>query len=125
MDSKHHSDRPLGIPGLSRVPASLLAVATLPTHTSGGCICTPNKITRCPPCLRVPSQDAVDQGWLRQGRSFVDSPINISAVLATAAEVASGMAYLHRAGVVHGDLSPYNVLLSRWVGGGGAAVREV
>lgn len=34
-------------------------------------------------------------------------------VMVTAAEVAAGMFTLHKADVVHGDLSPYNVLLTR------------
>jgi len=48
--------------------------------------------------------------------------MNLAAVLATAAEIASGMAHLHRHGVVHGDLSAYNVLLTRWEGGRGVGV---
>jgi serine/threonine protein kinase len=32
------------------------------------------------------------------------APPNILAVLSTAREIASGMAYLHSRGVVHGDL---------------------
>lgn len=33
-------------------------------------------------------------------------------VVVTAAEVAAGMYTLHKADIVHGDLSPYNVLLT-------------
>jgi tRNA A-37 threonylcarbamoyl transferase component Bud32 len=35
-------------------------------------------------------------------------------VLATAAEIASGMALLHSNGIIHGDLSAFNVMLSRY-----------
>jgi serine/threonine-protein kinase RIO1 len=37
---------------------------------------------------------------------------NLPAVLHTALEVARGLAALHAADIVHGDLSAYNVLLS-------------
>jgi serine/threonine protein kinase len=33
-------------------------------------------------------------------------------LLATAAEIAAGMLHLHSQGIIHGDLSAYNVLLS-------------
>jgi serine/threonine protein kinase len=33
-------------------------------------------------------------------------------VLVTAHEIAAAMAYLHDRGIVHGDLSAYNVMLS-------------
>jgi serine/threonine protein kinase len=54
----------------------------------------------------------VDRGWLRQGR-VLDGPVHLPAVVATAAEIASGVAFLHARGIVHGDLSPYNILLRR------------
>eukprot|EP00879_Flechtneria_rotunda_P001352 GHRR01001502.1.p1 GENE.GHRR01001502.1~~GHRR01001502.1.p1 ORF type:complete len:1180 (+),score=462.14 GHRR01001502.1:255-3794(+) len=57
-------------------------------------------------------QDAVERGWLRETRSCVSGEINLMAVLATAAEIASGMALLHDAGIIHGDLSAFNVMLS-------------
>eukprot|EP00883_Tetradesmus_obliquus_P013133 jgi/Sobl393_1/6057/SZX69651.1 len=57
-------------------------------------------------------QDAVERGWLRQSRSCVSGPVNLLAVLATAAEVAGGMALLHSNGIIHGDLSAFNVMLS-------------
>jgi tRNA A-37 threonylcarbamoyl transferase component Bud32 len=69
-------------------------------------------------------QDAVDRGWLRHKRSCKDGPLNLAAVLATVCEIASGLAALHGQGVVHGDLSAFNIMLSRyvvrflWVGGG-------
>jgi tRNA A-37 threonylcarbamoyl transferase component Bud32 len=39
--------------------------------------------------------------------------VHLLAVLATAAEIASGMALLHSNGIIHGDLSAFNVMLSR------------
>lgn len=47
---------------------------------------------------------------MRDGPS---GPVSLAKVVVTAAEVAAGMYTLHKADVVHGDLSPYNVLLSR------------
>jgi tRNA A-37 threonylcarbamoyl transferase component Bud32 len=43
----------------------------------------------------------------------VNGPVNLLAVLATAAEIASGMVLLHSNGIIHGDLSAFNVMLSR------------
>lgn len=48
-------------------------------------------------------QDAVDRG------AFSSDP---TAALLTAREVAAAMAHLHRAGVLHADLSAWNVLLA-------------
>ena len=47
-------------------------------------------------------QDAVERGWFRVAP---DGPPNFSTVLASATELAAGMAYLHSKGMVHGDLS--------------------
>ncbi|KAI8472786.1 MAG: hypothetical protein J3K34DRAFT_519492 [Monoraphidium minutum] len=57
-------------------------------------------------------QDAIDRGWLRDSPSFTTGRPNILAVLTTAREIASGMAYLHSRDIVHGDLSAYNVMLA-------------
>ncbi|WIA09457.1 hypothetical protein OEZ85_008858 [Tetradesmus obliquus] len=54
-------------------------------------------------------QDAVDRGWLREGPA---GPVSTLKLLATAAEIAAGMLHLHSQGIVHGDLSGFNVLLS-------------
>ncbi|GLC36181.1 hypothetical protein PLESTF_001471200 [Pleodorina starrii] len=56
-------------------------------------------------------QEAIDRGWLRTERSALQGGPNLAAVLATAREVASALAYLHAANVVHGDLSGWNVML--------------
>jgi serine/threonine protein kinase len=66
-------------------------------------------------CDRGSLMDAVERGWFREQRSCVSGPVSLLAVLATAAEVAAGMACLHSAAIVHGDLSAWNVMLSRCV----------
>ncbi len=58
--------------------------------------------------------------WLMTARSRAVGQPRLAAVLATACEVASGLAALHAVGVVHGDLSAYNVMLSS-AGAGAAA----
>jgi serine/threonine protein kinase len=57
-------------------------------------------------------QEAVDAGSLRTSRDPLNSAPHLPAILATAREIAAGMAYLHSEGVVHADLSAWNVLLS-------------
>eukprot|EP00878_Enallax_costatus_P015719 GHUV01016470.1.p1 GENE.GHUV01016470.1~~GHUV01016470.1.p1 ORF type:complete len:346 (+),score=111.35 GHUV01016470.1:799-1836(+) len=57
-------------------------------------------------------QDAVERGWLRERPSCVSGGLNLVAVVAIAAEIASGMSTLHEQGIVHGDLSAFNVMLS-------------
>ena len=47
-------------------------------------------------------QEGVERGWFRVAP---DGPPNFSTILASAAELAAGMAYLHSQGMVHGDLS--------------------
>ncbi|KAL4427122.1 hypothetical protein ABPG77_001126 [Micractinium sp. CCAP 211/92] len=61
-------------------------------------------------CDRGTLGDAVDRGWLRT-RPKLDAPPNLLAVLLTAQEIASALAYLHDQNILHGDLSPGNVLL--------------
>ena len=50
-------------------------------------------------------QDAIDRGHFCLDRSDVEKGPNMEAVLATAAEMASALCFLHKANVVHGDLS--------------------
>ncbi|KAK9834139.1 hypothetical protein WJX81_001741 [Elliptochloris bilobata] len=45
-------------------------------------------------------------------RKAPDGPVNWGALLTTAAEIASGMAFLHARSLVHGDLSGGNILLT-------------
>lgn len=60
-------------------------------------------------CDRGCLQDAVDRGFLLEGPA---GPVSTLKLLATAAEIAAGMLHLHSQGIVHGDLSGFNVLLS-------------
>ena len=48
-------------------------------------------------------QDACDKGWFKD---------NLAALLSTANNVATAMAFLHSKGIIHGDLSGGNVLLA-------------
>ncbi|KAI8473688.1 MAG: kinase-like domain-containing protein [Monoraphidium minutum] len=56
-------------------------------------------------------QTAIATGVLCEGR-IPGGALDLLAVLSTAREVASGMAYLHSLGIIHGDLTASNVLLS-------------
>ena len=60
-------------------------------------------------CNKGCLQDAIDRGWLLERPG---GPVSLAKVIVTATEVAAGMSMLHKADVIHGDLSPYNVLLS-------------
>ena len=57
-------------------------------------------------------QDATDRGWFRTEPSLAKGKPDMSIILPTALEMAQALAYLHSQGVLHGDLSPGNVLLS-------------
>mmetsp|Transcript_23522 Transcript_23522/g.51619 ORF Transcript_23522/g.51619 Transcript_23522/m.51619 type:complete len:903 (+) Transcript_23522:219-2927(+) len=57
-------------------------------------------------------QDAVDRGWLRDVRSVVRGVPNMPGIIATAFEMASALNYLHSQGIIHGDLSAFNVMLT-------------
>jgi len=54
-------------------------------------------------------QEAVDKGMFRQRKSPT-APPDMPVVLATAREIASGMAFLHGHGIIHGDLAGGEVL---------------
>lgn len=47
----------------------------------------------------------IDRGHFCADRADVDKGPNMAAVLATAAEMASALSFLHASNVVHGDLS--------------------
>jgi len=57
-------------------------------------------------------QDGIDRGWFRTNRSAVHGLPDLMPILATAREVASGMAHLHSMNILHGDLTSLNVLLA-------------
>ena len=57
-------------------------------------------------------QDANDRGWFRTEPSRAKGKPDMSIILPTALELAEGLEYLHDQGILHGDLSPGNVLLA-------------
>lgn len=63
-------------------------------------------------CNRGTLCEAVDMGWFRTELCLNSRP-NLHAIVATALEIASALEYLHDEGMVHGDLSGHNVLLSQ------------
>ena len=60
-------------------------------------------------CNRGSLAVAIKEGALRENQ-VLDNPADMHAVLAAAADVAYGLAYLHSHDVLHGDLSSNNVL---------------
>lgn len=62
-------------------------------------------------CNRGTLYDALDRGYLRETPELSAAP-SFSTILATALDIASALRYLHEEGVVHGDLSGNNVMLS-------------
>ena len=53
------------------------------------------------------AQEAIDKGWFHAERTLVggSGAPNLATILATAAEVAEGMRFLHERNVLHGDLT--------------------
>lgn len=65
----------------------------------------PRKFESCSCCVM---QEAVDKGWFRKERELTHPGSGIPAtkpILATALDIAEGVAFLHARGVVHGDLT--------------------
>lgn len=65
--------------------------------------------------LRAPTaclpQDAIDRGYLRQ-QPKPSSPINIRTYALTMLDVALAVEQLHQQGILHGDLTSFNIMLS-------------
>ena len=57
-------------------------------------------------------QDANGRGWFRTEPSMSKGKPDMSIILPTALELAEGLEFLHEQGILHGDLSPGNVLLA-------------
>jgi len=51
------------------------------------------------------AQEAIRRGAFLRQPSSLKGKCNLAMVLATAAEIAAGMAFLHARGIIHGDLS--------------------
>jgi serine/threonine protein kinase len=58
-------------------------------------------------------QDANERGWFKTEPSQKNGKPDLSIILATALELAQAMEHLHALSIVHGDLTPFNVLLSK------------
>ena len=51
-------------------------------------------------------QEAIDKGWFRKERQLTAPNIpDVETILASAQDIAEGMAFLHAQDVVHGDLT--------------------
>ena len=62
-----------------------------------------SRINVCPPLCSA--QGAIKKGWFRKRPDDRTSAPDLAALLATAQEIAHGMAFLHSRSVIHGDLT--------------------
>eukprot|EP00884_Botryococcus_braunii_P002388 jgi/Botrbrau1/1214/Bobra.0163s0022.1 len=63
-------------------------------------------------CNRGSLMDAIDKGWLRCKKSQIEGEPCFKTIVETAFQIASAMEHLHNHGVIHGDLTGGNVLLT-------------
>ena len=62
-------------------------------------------------CDRGTLGDGIDRGLFRSVPSNVHGAPDFARIIAAAADVAAGLAYLHQRSVLHGDVTGGNVLL--------------
>ena len=62
-------------------------------------------------CDRGTLADGIDRGLFRREPSNVTGAPDFARIMAAAADVAAGLAYLHQHNVLHGDVTGGNVLL--------------
>ena len=60
-------------------------------------------------CVRA-LQDAIERGWFRKNRSLSGEP-DMLAIITTAQEVVSALAYMHERDIIHGDVRGANIML--------------
>ena len=62
-------------------------------------------------CVRVFTlQDAIERGWFRKNRSL-SGEADMLAIITTAQEVVSALAYMHERDIIHGDVRGANIML--------------
>ena len=55
-------------------------------------------------------QDAIERGWFRKNLSLAGEP-DMLAIISTAQEVISALAYMHERDLIHGDVRGANIML--------------
>ncbi|KAL3145632.1 hypothetical protein ABBQ32_003175 [Trebouxia sp. C0010 RCD-2024] len=61
-------------------------------------------------CDKGSLQDAIERGWFRKNMSLSGEP-DMLAIITTAQEVVSALAYLHERDIIHGDVRGANIML--------------
>ena len=56
------------------------------------------------------AQDAIERGWFRKNLSLAGEP-DMLAIISTAQEVISALAYMHERDLIHGDVRGANIML--------------
>lgn len=77
-------------------------------------------VTRCLTALPLqphacwPMQEGIEQGWFRkpQTLAILAGAPDLDGILRTAIEIVDALCYLHKANVLHGDLTGNNILLA-------------
>lgn len=61
-------------------------------------------------CVCLALQDAIERGWYRKKRSL-SGEADMLAIITTAQEVVSALAYMHERDIIHGDVRGANIML--------------